>query len=91
MLTDHQVISMSDSLIRNVSGVGRLELGDDFFRIMIDGHFYLWLPPVVGKPVVASATLIFVFLLISGIILWWGRKKKAKKDIKPLARKEIPA
>ncbi|MFA6060496.1 MAG: PepSY-associated TM helix domain-containing protein [Taibaiella sp.] len=53
---------------------------DDFFRIMIDGHFYLWLPPKVGKPIVASATLIFVILLITGIILWWPKNKAARKQ-----------
>lgn len=47
----------------------------DFFRIVLDGHFYLWLPPEIGQPVIATATLIFVVMLISGIILWWPRNK----------------
>lgn len=51
----------------------------DFFRIILDGHFYLWLPPEIGQPVVASFTLVFVGLLISGIYLWWPRNKKGKK------------
>jgi uncharacterized iron-regulated membrane protein len=55
-------------------------MSDDFFRIIIDGHFYLWLPPAVGKPIVASATLIFVILLITGIILWWPKNKAARKQ-----------
>lgn len=50
-----------------------------FFRLVLDGHFYLWLPPEIGQPVVASATLIFVVLLISGLYLWWPRKKKGVK------------
>jgi uncharacterized iron-regulated membrane protein len=45
----------------------------DFFRIVLDGHFYLWLPPEIGQPVVASASLVFFVLLISGIILWWPK------------------
>lgn len=53
---------------------------DDFFRIMVDGHFNLWLPAEIGQPVVASATLIFVVLMISGIILWWPKNKAAKKQ-----------
>lgn len=45
----------------------------DFFRIILDGHFYLWLPPEIGQPVVASVTLIFFLMLITGIFLWWPR------------------
>ena len=52
----------------------------DFFRVVINGHFYLWLPPKVGQPIVASATLIFVVMLITGIILWWPRNKAARKQ-----------
>lgn len=49
----------------------------DFFRIILDGHFYLWLPPEIGQPVVASFTLVFLVMVISGIILWWPKKKKS--------------
>jgi len=52
---------------------------DDFFRIIIDGHYYLWLPPNVGQPVLASATLMFLGLLISGLFLWWPKNKAASK------------
>ncbi|HEY9046697.1 MAG TPA: PepSY-associated TM helix domain-containing protein [Ohtaekwangia sp.] len=52
----------------------------DFFRIVLMGHFYLWLPPSIGQPVVASATLIFVAMLISGIILWWPKNQAAAKQ-----------
>jgi uncharacterized iron-regulated membrane protein len=49
----------------------------DFFRIVLDGHFYLWLPPETGQPVVASVSLVFLFLLASGMILWWPRNRKS--------------
>lgn len=52
----------------------------DFFHIVLDGHFYLWLPPEIGQPVAATATLVFVVMLISGIILWWPRKQKDTKQ-----------
>lgn len=52
----------------------------DFFRIVLDGHFYLWLPPTIGQPVVASFTLVFLFMVISGLIPWWPRKKKNLKS-----------
>jgi uncharacterized iron-regulated membrane protein len=56
------------------------DMSTDFFRVIIDGHFYLWLPHEIGQPIVASATLIFVVLLITGVILWWPRNKAARKQ-----------
>lgn len=56
------------------------DMSYDFFRVVLMGHYYLWLPPTIGQPIVASATLIFVFLLISGIILWWPKNKAAAKQ-----------
>ncbi len=55
-------------------------MAEDFFRILIDGHFYLWLPPDIGQPIVATATLIFVVMMITGIILWWPKNKSAAKQ-----------
>ncbi|RYY35211.1 MAG: PepSY domain-containing protein [Sphingobacteriaceae bacterium] len=52
----------------------------DFFRIVVDGHFYLWLPPTIGQPIVATCTLIFVILLITGIVLWWPKNRAARKQ-----------
>ncbi len=49
-------------------------LNRDFFRLVLAGHFYLWLPPRIGQPVVCTAVMIFVFLLVSGIIMWWPKK-----------------
>lgn len=51
-----------------------------FFHFILDGHFYLWLPPQIGQPVVASATLIFVILLISGIVLWFPKNWRILKQ-----------
>jgi uncharacterized iron-regulated membrane protein len=56
------------------------DLDKDFFSFILDGHFYLWLPENIGQPVVASATLIFLVMLISGIILWWPKNKSAAKQ-----------
>lgn len=55
-------------------------MNNDFFRIILDGHFYLWLPHNVGQPIAASATLIFLVMMISGLILWWPRNKAARKQ-----------
>ena len=56
------------------------DMNSDFFRFILNGHFYLWLPPDIGKPVVSIATLAFVFMIISGIILWWPGSKAATKQ-----------
>lgn len=55
------------------------EGGFDFFRFVISGHRYLWLPPKIGKPVVGISILIFVVLLITGLVLWWPKNFKKKK------------
>jgi uncharacterized iron-regulated membrane protein len=52
----------------------------DFFRIVLDGHYYLWLPHHIGQPIAASATLVFLVMMISGIILWWPKNKQARKQ-----------
>lgn len=46
----------------------------DFFEFIIDGHRALWLPYEIGRPIVGIATLIFVFLLFSGLIMWWPKR-----------------
>jgi uncharacterized iron-regulated membrane protein len=55
-------------------------MDEGFFRFILDGHYYLWLPPEIGQPVVASATLIFLVLLLSGLYLWYPRNKNATKQ-----------
>jgi uncharacterized iron-regulated membrane protein len=56
------------------------DMTKDFFRIVLKGHFYLWLPPAIGRPIVGSATLVFLIMLISGIVLWWPKNKAAIKQ-----------
>lgn len=58
----------------------KANMEEGFFRFILDGHYYLWLPHEIGQVVVASATLIFLVLLISGIILWYPRNKNATKQ-----------
>ncbi len=56
------------------------DMTKDFFRIVLDGHFYLWLPHDIGQPIAASATLVFLFMIISGIVLWWPRNRAARRQ-----------
>lgn len=51
-----------------------------FFRFILDGHFYLWLPHEIGQTIIASATLIFILIIISGFILWYPKNRKAAKQ-----------
>ena len=57
-----------------------VDLKHNFFGLVLDGHFYLWLPDAIGQPVVATGTLIFVVMLISGLVLWWPRNRKASRQ-----------
>ena len=52
----------------------------DFFHFILHGHYYLWLPEKIGQVVVASSTLIFLIMLISGLVLWWPKNKSAAKQ-----------
>lgn len=52
----------------------------DFFRVVLEGHYYLWLPHAIGQKVVATATLVFLIMMITGIILWWPRNRAARKQ-----------
>jgi uncharacterized iron-regulated membrane protein len=51
-----------------------------FFAFILDGHFNLWLPHEIGVVVVSVATLIFLVLLVSGLILWYPKNKNAAKQ-----------
>ncbi|MBC6110328.1 PepSY-associated TM helix domain-containing protein [Pedobacter fastidiosus] len=46
----------------------------DFFRFILNGHRFLWLPYGIGRPIVNYGTLVFVVLLITGLIWWYPKK-----------------
>ncbi len=46
----------------------------DFFRFILNGHRFLWLPYKIGRPIVNYGTLTFVIILITGLVLWWPKK-----------------
>lgn len=47
---------------------------EDFFHFMDEGHRNLWLERNIGSQITAWATVIFFFLLLSGLILWFPKK-----------------
>jgi len=51
-----------------------------FFHFILDGHFYLWLPPTIGQPIVATATLVFTITLLLGLFLWYPKNSAATKQ-----------
>lgn len=51
-----------------------------FFRWVLMGHRFLWLPYEIGRPIVNYGTMIFVVLLITGLI-WWYPKKWTKSTV----------
>ncbi|BDD12530.1 membrane protein (plasmid) [Fulvitalea axinellae] len=51
-----------------------------FFAVVLAGHTRLWLPKAIGENVIALSTLIFLTMVISGIVLWWPKNKKARKQ-----------
>jgi len=53
---------------------------EGFFHFVLQGHLYLWLPEAVGTEITSYGTMIFVVMLITGIILWWPKKKKGRKQ-----------
>lgn len=50
-----------------------------FFTILKFIHWSLLLNSEWGKYVVGIPTVLFIFMLITGIILWWPKNKKARK------------
>jgi len=48
----------------------------DFFIIVKYLHWSLLLNTPYGQPIVGYATLIFVILLITGLVLWWPKNLK---------------
>ncbi len=75
---EHYYIIYHNPYTAEVIHVQNME--ETFFHWVLDGHYYLWLPPNIGQPITSYATLLFIFMLISGIVLWWPKNKAAAKQ-----------
>jgi len=51
----------------------------NFFVVVEYIHLYLLLPPKIGAMVVGISVLIFLALMITGIILWWPKRRSDRK------------
>ncbi|GGH11640.1 PepSY-associated TM helix domain-containing protein [Mucilaginibacter phyllosphaerae] len=51
----------------------------NFFIIVEYIHLYLLLPPAIGKWIVGVSVIIFMAIMITGLILWWPKRKSDRK------------
>lgn len=65
-----------------IVGAGK-PAASEFFTSVMKLHRWLLLEDSIGRPIVGIATLIFLFLCISGLILWLPKKIKGWKSFKP--------
>ena len=55
----------------------------NFFMFFFKMHRYMLLDQKIGRPIVGVSTLIFVFLTITGLVLWLPKKIKSWRSFKP--------
>lgn len=55
---------------------------DGFFMSMFRLHRWLLLDSEIGRPIVGVSTIFFFFIALSGVVLWFPKKKKWK-NFKP--------
>lgn len=51
----------------------------NFFIIVEYIHLYLLLPPAIGKWIVGVSVILFMVIMITGLILWWPKRKSDRK------------
>ncbi|GAB2786422.1 putative iron-regulated membrane protein [Hymenobacter luteus] len=56
------------------------DLRTHFFAVVQEIHMTLLLPEAIAKWVVGGAVLIFVVMLITGLVLWWPKRKQERKQ-----------
>ncbi|MBT2556395.1 PepSY domain-containing protein [Hymenobacter sp. ISL-91] len=56
------------------------DLRTHFFTIIQEIHMHLLLPEAVAKWVVGISISIFVVMLLTGLVLWWPKRKQERKQ-----------
>ncbi|MES2064441.1 MAG: PepSY-associated TM helix domain-containing protein [Bacteroidota bacterium] len=51
----------------------------NFFIVVEYIHLYLLLPPAIGHWIVGVSVIIFMVIMITGLILWWPKRKTDRK------------
>jgi uncharacterized iron-regulated membrane protein len=54
-----------------------MDMNGDFLHIVFSLHYRLWLPSRIGTTIVDYATLVFVAVLVTGLVNWWPRHRRA--------------
>ncbi|MEM6893798.1 MAG: PepSY-associated TM helix domain-containing protein [Bacteroidota bacterium] len=49
----------------------------EFFFLIEQLHYSLLLKAAIGKPIIGTSAIIFIVMLITGLILWWPKHRKA--------------
>lgn len=57
-----------------------MNLRTHFFTIIQEIHMHLLLPEAVAKWVVGISISIFVVMLLTGLVLWWPKRKQERKQ-----------
>ena len=70
-----------DPYKKEILGTGKGP-ASEFFMTVFKLHRWLLLDTSIGRPIVGWATVIFVFLAVSGFILWLPKKIKGWKSLK---------
>lgn len=52
---------------------------EKFLNIVKYLHWSLLLKTEYGQPIIGWSTVIFILMLMSGLVLWWPKNKKARK------------
>ena len=55
------------------------DITKNFFIIVEYIHLYLLLPAPIGSVIVGTSVIIFVIIMITGIVLWWPKRKTDRK------------
>ncbi len=76
--TNYMVNQYSGEVLGSVKGPA-----SGFFLTVFKLHRWLLMDIETGRPIVGAATLIFLFLCISGFILWLPKKIKGWNSFKP--------
>lgn len=56
-----------------------VDMQKDFFNIVVEIHYSLFLGET-GSKIISYAVSVFVILLVTGIVLWWPKKKRKVKS-----------